>query len=238
MSRVSVAGASGYVGGELLRLLLAHPDLKLATVAAGPSSAGRPVTEMHPHLPELADTTFAAPDPDALADADLAFIALPAGESAPLATELLSRGVRVVDLGADHRLADSAAWQQWYGGQHPAPDAAWPYGLPELPGTRAALAETDRVAAPGCYATAVALALAPLVAAGLVDAERIVVVAASGVSGAGRAAKPHLTASEVIGDVSAYRVGTHQHTPEIEQTLSRLTTAKVRVSFTPLLVPM
>jgi N-acetyl-gamma-glutamyl-phosphate reductase len=232
--RVSVAGASGYAGGELLRLLLGHPGLELAAVCAG-SSAGAPVTDVHPHLVELAGRTFAPTDAETLGDADLAFLALPHGESAKLAADLVAGGTTVIDLGADHRLRDPAAWQRWYAGPHAG---AWPYGLPELPGAREALAGSDRVAVPGCYPTSVTLALAPLLAAGLVEPDDLVVVASSGTSGAGRAAKPNLLGTEVMGDLTAYKVAAHQHTPEIVQSLSAAAGTAVALSFTTVLAPM
>jgi N-acetyl-gamma-glutamyl-phosphate reductase len=214
-ARVAVAGASGYAGGELLRLLAAHPDLEIGPVAAG-ANAGKPVTDLHPRLASLAGRTFVPTTAQALADADLVFTALPAGESAALAAQLPG-GQLVVDLGPDFRLAAPAQWAQFYSGPHAG---RWPWGLPELPGTRAQVRDATRVAAPGCYATAAVLALAPLLAAGVAEPEDIVVVAASGTSGAGRAAKPGLLGSEVMGSVSAYQVGgVHRHTPEIEQAL-------------------
>lgn len=230
----AVAGASGYAGGELLRLLSGHPAITLGPLAAG-SAAGSPVGAVHPHLGPIADRLFLATDPAILADADLIFLALPHGESAALA-EALPPTTPVIDLGADHRLESAAAWLAFYGGE---PAEAWPYGLPELPGSRSQISQARRVAAPGCYPTAVALALAPLLAAGLVEPADVVVVAASGTSGAGRAAKPALLGSEVMGDVSAYKVGgTHQHTPEMVQSLSLAAGAPVSLSFTPLLAPM
>jgi N-acetyl-gamma-glutamyl-phosphate reductase len=227
----AVAGASGYAGGELVRLLLAHPDLDVGPLAAG-ASAGAPVTSVHPQLPQLADRSFVGTDASALAEADVVFLALPHGESGPLAAQLPD-GLPVVDLGADHRLSDAGAWTRFYGSPHAG---TWAYGLPEL--FRADLAGQTRVAAPGCYPTSVALALGPLVAAGLVDADDLVVVAASGTSGAGRSARTSLLGSEVMGDLSAYKVGGHQHTPEIRQTLGRLGGGDVRLSFTPVLAPM
>ena len=255
-ARVAVAGASGYAGGELLRLLAAHPDLEIGPVAAG-ANAGKPVTDLHPRLASLAGRTFVPTTAQALADADLVFTALPAGESAALAAQLPG-GQLVVDLGPDFRLAAPAQWAQFYSGPHAG---RWPWGLPELPGTRAQVRDATRVAAPGCYATAAVLALAPLLAAGVAEPEDIVVVAASGTSGAGRAAKPGLLGSEVMGSVSAYQVGgVHRHTPEIEQALGEAmahtgagappgtpaggrTSApagppRVTVSFTPMLAPM
>lgn len=232
--KVAVAGASGYAGGELLRLLTAHPELDLAVAAAG-STAGAPVTAVHPQLPHLADVLFTETRPDLLAGADLVFLALPHGESAALVAQLPST-VPVVDLGADFRLADAAAWQRFYGSEHAG---TWTYGLPELPGARERIAASSRVANPGCYVTAVTLALAPLLADGVAEPDDIVIVAASGTSGAGRSLKANLLASEVMGSMSAYKVGgTHQHTPEIVQNLGNAAGAEVSVSFTPMLAPM
>ncbi|MCP3781778.1 N-acetyl-gamma-glutamyl-phosphate reductase [Micromonospora sp. A3M-1-15] len=225
--RVAVAGASGYAGGELLRLLAGHPEFDLVAATAH-ASAGRPVAAVHPQLAGL-DLVFGATDPTTLADADLVFLALPHGQSAALAAALPGP-VKVVDLGADHRLRDADAWARYYGGDHAG---AWTYGLPELPGQRAAVAAADRVANTGCYAVATTLALAPLIAAGAVFPTDVVVVAASGTSGAGRAAKPHLLGSEVMGDLSPYKVGAHQHVPEIKQA-----TGATSLSFTPVLAPM
>jgi len=240
-ARVAVAGASGYAGGELLRLLAGHPDLELGPLTAG-ASAGTPVTAVHPQLtghPGLDDRVFTGTDPDLLADADLLFTALPHGESAQLAPRLPAQ-LKIIDLGADFRLADPQAWTRYY----PTPYAGqWTYGLPELPGARDAIKASTTVAAPGCYATASILALAPLLAAGLADPADIVIVAASGTSGAGRAPRPDLLASHVMGSMSAYQVGgTHRHTPEIEQALSERSrvsqSGPVTVSFTPTLAPM
>ncbi|MEH1058143.1 N-acetyl-gamma-glutamyl-phosphate reductase [Micromonospora sp. CPCC 206171] len=225
--RVAVAGASGYAGGELLRLVAGHPEFDLVAATAH-SQAGQPVSAVHPQLAGL-DLTLTATDPAALADADLVFLALPHGESAALAAALPAT-VKVVDLGADHRLHDPDAWARYYGGPHAG---AWTYGLPELPGQRAAIAAATRVASTGCYAVATTLALAPLIAAGAVFPADVVVVAASGTSGAGRTAKAHLLGSEVMGDLSPYKVGAHQHVPEIKQA-----TGATSLSFTPVLAPM
>jgi N-acetyl-gamma-glutamyl-phosphate reductase len=227
-ARVAVAGASGYAGGEVLRLLAGHPDVEIVAATAH-SQAGTRLGDVHPHLVSLADLTLRATGADALAGADLVFLALPHGESAALAASLPST-VKIVDLGADHRLHDAAAWSRYYPGAHAG---AWVYGLPELPGQRAAIAQADRVANTGCYAVATVLALAPLIAAGLVAAEDVVVVAASGTSGAGRGAKQHLLGSEVMGDLSPYKVGAHQHVPEIKQATGART-----LSMTPVLAPM
>ncbi|HMD94068.1 MAG TPA: N-acetyl-gamma-glutamyl-phosphate reductase [Trebonia sp.] len=235
--RVAVAGASGYAGGELLRLLAGHPDLEIGAVTAG-TSAGKPVTEVHPHLtghPAFDGRDFEASDASTLSGAELIFMALPHGESATLAKQL--PGTRIVDLSADFRLADEDAWDRFYGEPYAG---RWAYGLPELPGARQAIEAARTVAAPGCYATASILALAPLLTAGLVEPEDIVIVAASGTSGAGRSPRPDLLASEVMGSMSAYKVGgTHRHTPEIEQALSEVTgKTGVTISFTPTLAPM
>jgi N-acetyl-gamma-glutamyl-phosphate reductase len=241
-ARVAVAGASGYAGGELLRLLAGHPDLEIGPVAAQ-GSAGTGVTALHPQLsghPGLRQAAFVPTDPGLLADADLLFTALPHGESAKLAAALPAQ-LKIIDLGADFRLGDPQAWARYY----PTPYAGqWTYGLPELPGARAAIKASATVAAPGCYATASILALAPLLAAGLAEPADIVIVAASGTSGAGRAPRPDLLGSEVMGSMSAYQVGgTHRHTPEIEQTLHAERSVASRpspltVSFTPTLAPM
>ncbi|SRR5579875_359051 len=219
--RIGVAGASGYAGGELLRLVSVHPDLELA-VATADSTAGRPIGDVHPHLAgdaRLAELALAPHSALESADADLVFLALPAGQSAALAARLPGEA-KVVDLGPDFRLADPAAWARHYGGAHAG---RWVTGLPELPGARAAIGSAPRVAAPGCYATAAILALAPLAAAGLITVEDLVVVAFSGTSGAGRSLRADLLASEVMGSASAYQAGgVHRHTPEIEQALDEV----------------
>ncbi|HST67067.1 MAG TPA: N-acetyl-gamma-glutamyl-phosphate reductase [Mycobacteriales bacterium] len=224
---VAVAGASGYAGGELLRLLSAHPEFEVGPVAAF-ANAGERLGDLHPQLVSLADRVL-VPTSAAALDADLVVLALPHGASAEIAAALPA-GVPVVDLGADHRLASAAAWAAAYGGPHAG---AWPYGLPELPGQRARITAGHRVAVTGCYAVATILALAPLIAAGLVEPADVVVVAASGTSGAGRSAKVSLLGSEVMGDLSPYKVGRHQHVPEILQA-----TGATSLSFTPVLAPM
>ncbi|WP_448623577.1 N-acetyl-gamma-glutamyl-phosphate reductase [Geodermatophilus sp. URMC 64] len=230
---VGVTGATGYAGGEVCRLLAGHPNLRLAGVHAN-SSAGRRLGELQPHLLPFADLEVRPSTAEDLAGYDVVVLALPHGESAAIAAQLPD-DVLVIDCGADHRLNDPAAWARWYGGEHAG---TWPYGLPELPGQRAQLAGARRIAVPGCYPTSVTLALAPALAAGLVEPD-VVVVAASGTSGAGKSAKPHLLGSEVMGSVSAYGVGgVHRHTPEMIQNLSQAAGAPVSVSFTPTLVPM
>ncbi|MEV4563187.1 N-acetyl-gamma-glutamyl-phosphate reductase [Nonomuraea sp. NPDC049419] len=231
--RVAVAGASGYAGGELLRLLLGHPEFEIGALTAA-SSAGSPLSAHQPHLAPLADRVIEETTAEALAGHDVVFLALPHGHSAAVAAQLGDETL-VVDCGADHRLADPAAWQEFYGGEHAG---TWPYGLPELPGQRKVLMGATRIAVPGCYPTSVLLALAPAYAAGLAGPD-VVVVAASGTSGAGKSLKPHLLGSEVMGSVSAYGVGgVHRHTPEMEQGLSAVAGQQVRVSFTPTLAPM
>ncbi|WP_230487298.1 N-acetyl-gamma-glutamyl-phosphate reductase [Nocardioides anomalus] len=232
-TRVAVAGASGYAGGELLRLLLQHPDVEIGALTAG-SNAGERLGGLQPHLTPLADRVLEETSATTLQGHDVVFLALPHGQSGPIAAEL-GEDVLVVDCGADYRLQDAGEWERFYGGTHAG---TWPYGLPELPGQRELLRGTRRVAVPGCYPTIATLSLAPAVQQGLVESD-VVVVAASGTSGAGKAAKAHLLGSETMGNVSAYGVGgVHRHTPEITQNLSALTDEPVTVSFTPLLVPM
>ncbi|MDP9818573.1 N-acetyl-gamma-glutamyl-phosphate reductase [Spirilliplanes yamanashiensis] len=222
-----MAGASGYAGGELLRLIAGHPEFDLVAATAH-SQAGRPVAAVHPQLSGL-NLMLTATEPAELADADLVFLALPHGQSGALAAQLPA-GTKVVDLGADHRLADAAAWELYYNSAHAG---TWTYGLPELPGQRERIAAADRVASTGCYAVATVLALAPLLRSGIAAADDVVVVAASGTSGAGKNAKTHLLGSEVMGDLSPYKVGAHQHVPEIKQA-----TGALSLSFTPILAPM
>jgi N-acetyl-gamma-glutamyl-phosphate reductase len=233
VKRIAVAGASGYAGGELLRLLLAHPEVEIGTLTAG-DSAGTPLGAHQPHLLPLADRVLEETSPETLAGHDVVFLALPHGRSAELAAQL-GGDTLVIDCGADHRLTDPAAWDRWYGGEHAG---SWPYGLPELPGARDALRGTRRVAVPGCYPTVTTLALFPALAAGLV-APDVVVTAVSGTSGAGKSLKPHLLGAEVMGSLSAYGVGgAHRHTPEMVQNLSGAAGVPVTVSFTPVLAPL
>ncbi|CAM3915769.1 N-acetyl-gamma-glutamyl-phosphate reductase [Nocardioides zeicaulis] len=230
---VAVAGASGYAGGEVLRLLLGHPGVEIGAVTAG-SNAGERLGSLQPHLLPLADRVLADTTAETLAGHDVVFLGLPHGQSASIA-RALGDDVVVVDCGADFRLTDPGEWQAFYGGEHAG---SWPYGLPELPGQRELLRGARRIAVPGCYPTVSTLAVVPALAAGLVEPD-VTVVAASGTSGAGKAAKTHLLGSEVMGNASAYGVGgSHRHTPEIVQNLSGLTGTPVRVGFTPLLVPM
>ena len=234
MITAAVAGASGYAGGELLRLLTLHPEIEPTVLAAG-GRAGERLGAVHPNLAQYADVVLVETSSESLASADVVFLALPHGESAALAAQLPEH-LPIIDLGADFRLADTAAWAKFYGGSHAG---TWTYGLPELAGQRELIAGSRRIANPGCYPTSVALALAPVLAAGLAETSDVVVVAASGTSGAGRKASDSLLATQVMGSMSAYKVGGgHQHTPEMEQTLTLAAGAPVTLSFTPLLAPM
>ena len=233
----AIVGASGYAGAELIRIIHAHPFLELGAIAAG-ANAGASLAEVHPQfssVPELASKVFVESTPAALANHDLVFLALPHGQSAQLISQLPDY-VLIVDLGADFRLEDNKDWHTYYGGTYAG---SWTYGVPEIHGQRAKISGSTRIANPGCYATAIELGLAPLLAAGLADTNDIIVVAASGTSGAGRGAKVNLLNSEVAGSMSTYKVGgTHQHTPEIEQTLSHVAGVDVQINFTPMLAPM
>ncbi|WP_433876597.1 N-acetyl-gamma-glutamyl-phosphate reductase [Sinomonas atrocyanea] len=240
----AVSGASGYAGGEVLRLLANHPDVEIGAITAH-SSAGSRLGELQPHLLSLADRVIVETTAENLAGHDVVFLALPHGASAEVAAAL-PEGTLVIDAGADHRLEDPEAWFRFYRSEHAG---TWPYGLPELPtggsvGGRVAkqrdkLVGARRVAVPGCYPTSALLALTPGFAAGLLEPEDVVIVSASGTSGAGKSAKPHLLGSEVMGSMSPYGVGGgHRHTPEIEQGLSNAAGVPVSVSFTPTLAPM
>lgn len=237
---VAVAGASGYAGGEVLRLLAQHPELQVTAVTAH-SNAGQLLGDVQPHLRSLAGMRLLDTTPEHLADADVVVLALPHGQSGAV-TAQLPDDVVVVDCGADHRLADPAAWERFYGGDF---FGSWDYGIPELlidGGTRKqreTLAGSTRIAAPGCNASAVSLALAPAIAAGVAAAQDLVAVLAVGTSGAGRSLKPHLLASEIAGSASAYQVGgVHRHIPEIQQNLVAAGGVDPTISFTPVLVPM
>ena len=224
--KIGVVGASGYTGGELLRLIAAHPDFEAAVIAAG-SNAGEEITSIHPQLNSYVGRKFIETDPANLKNLDLLFTALPHGESAKLINQL-DPNLKIVDLGADFRLRSKDAWQKYYGGEHAG---TWVYGLPELPNYRESIKAASRVANPGCYATVIALAAAPMLP--FVDRDDLVVVAASGTTGAGRSAKINLIGSEVMNSMTSYKFGgVHQHTPEIEQALS------AKISFTPILAPM
>ncbi|WP_046470247.1 N-acetyl-gamma-glutamyl-phosphate reductase [Allosalinactinospora lopnorensis] len=229
----AIAGASGYAGGELLRILISHPSIEIGALTAG-GNAGTRLGEHQPHLLPLADRVLTETTADTLAEHDVVFLALPHGQSKEIA-ERLGEGVLVVDCGADFRLSDPAAWERFYGSPHAG---TWPYGLPELPGGREALAAASRIAVPGCHVTTATLALLPALAEDLVRPD-VVVVAVTGTSGAGKAPKPHLLGSEIMGSVAPYGVGgTHRHNPEIVQNLSAIAGTAVTLSFTPVLAPM
>src|SRR6478735_4250305 len=244
---VAVSGASGYAGGEILRLLAAHPDVEIRTVTAH-SNAGQPLVAHQPHLRSLAHLTLQDTTPEVLAGHDIVFLALPHGQSGQY-TDALADAALVVDAGADHRLTSQADWDRFYGGAFHEP---WVYGVPELPvagGTqREKLVGATRIAAPGCNASTVSLSLAPGVAAGVIDASDIVTVLAVGPSGAGKSLKTNLLASEILGTANPYAVGgTHRHIPEIRQALAAALASDdgtdagapgIRISFTPVLVPM
>jgi N-acetyl-gamma-glutamyl-phosphate reductase len=237
MTSVAVAGASGYAGGEILRLLLGHPAyadgrLTIGALTAA-ASVGTSLAEHHPHLLPLANRVLEPTDADVLAGHDVVFLALPHGHSAALAGQLAAETV-IIDCGADFRLTEASAWEKFYGSTHAG---SWPYGLPELPGARDRLRGATRIAVPGCYPTAALLALWPAIADDLIE-PAVTVVAVSGTSGAGKAAKTELLGSEVIGSARAYNIaGKHRHTPEIAQGLAGVSDKDVTVSFTPVLIP-
>ena len=237
---VAVSGASGYAGGEILRLLAAHPDVHIRTVTAH-SNAGDALIQHQPHLRSLADLTLQPTTPEVLAGHDVVFLALPHGQSGQY-TDALADTPLVIDAGADHRLTSPTAWDAFYGGAFHEP---WTYGVPELivgaggQKQREHLVGASRIAAPGCNASTVALSLVPGVAAGVIDARDIVSVLAVGPSGAGKSLKTNLLASEILGTANPYAVGgTHRHIPEIQQALTAAGASEARISFTPVLVPM
>lgn len=232
MIRTAILGASGYVGGELLRLVAAHPVLR-AVKLFGDSKAGHKLADVHPHLASAySDAALERFGDQTLDDIDLVFAALPHGHSQKIAPAILEKGIMLVDLGADFRLDDAAAYERWYGHAHEAPEllGRFVYGIPEH--NRDAIRDAKAVAAAGCYATAAILALKPFVDAGLADADSIIVDAASGVSGAGREAKEATTFGTVAENFSAYGLLAHRHTAEMEMALGGT------VLFTPHLAPM
>jgi N-acetyl-gamma-glutamyl-phosphate reductase len=232
--RAAVAGATGYAGGELLRLLLAHPHVEIGAVTAS-ANVGTLVGQHHPHLTPLGSRLVVETSAEVLADHDVVFLALPHGASAEVVAQL-HPDILVIDCGADFRLSEAEVWQRYYQSAHAG---TWPYGLPELPGQRDKLAGARAIAVPGCYPTSATLALLPAIAQGLTAAQDVVIVAVSGPSGAGRSLKPHLLGAELMGSASAYAVGgVHRHTPELLQNFSACGAAEPSVSFTPVLVPM
>ena len=235
---VAVSGASGYAGGEILRLLASHPDIEIRTVTAH-SNAGQPLIQHQPHLRSLAHLTLQDTTPEILAGHDIVFLALPHGQSGQY-TDALGDVPLVIDAGADHRLTSQDSWDAFYGGHFHEP---WAYGVPELivggEKQRESLRSAKRIAAPGCNASTVSLSLVPGVAAGVIDPRDVVSVLAVGPSGAGKSLKPHLLGSELLGTANPYAVGgTHRHVPEIQQALRAAGADDARISFTPVLVPM
>jgi N-acetyl-gamma-glutamyl-phosphate reductase len=241
MLRIGIIGASGFTGAELLRLCAGHPDFEVA-LATGDSQAGSRLADLYPSLAAAyGDRRFDAYDPEAVDGLDLVFLGLPHGVSQSVVPDLRGRVKWVVDLAADFRLGDADLYPQWYGEAHSVPEQLgdFAYGLPEL--FRSTIVGASAVAVPGCYPTAATLALAPLVRAGAIETDGIIVDAASGVSGAGRGLKANTQFCAVDEDFTAYALGTHRHTPEIEQSLARvgkLSPDAVRVLFTPHLAPM
>ena len=237
--KVAIAGASGYVGGELLRLISNHPFLELGAVTAN-NNAGEKLGLFAPHLPQYSDRVLVQTSSENLAGHDIVFLALPHGKSAEIAHGLNDSKL-VIDCGADFRLESAADWEKYYGSRHAG---TWSYGLPEMTlgsagKQRENLRGVSRIAVPGCNVTAITLALAPGISAGLLEPKDLVAVLAVGTSGAGKSLKTDLLASEVLGSARAYGVGgSHRHTPEIEQNLRAAGAETASVSFTPVLVPM
>ena len=230
--KIGVVGASGYAGGELLRLLAFHPHFEVSAITAH-SNAGELITSVHPQLQSYAGKSFCAFSPADFATCDLIFLALPHGESAKVIAQL-PKSAKIVDLGADYRLESTDQWSKYYGGDHAG---AWTYGLADIEPFKSLISQSTKVANPGCYATSIALGAAP--AASIADLSDVVVVAASGTTGAGRSAKINLIASEVAGSLTSYKFGgVHQHTPEIEQALTKISGTQAKISFTPILAPM
>lgn len=230
--KIGLVGGSGYAGGELLRLLAAHPHFDVVAISAH-SNAGEEITSIHPQLQSYQGRKFSAFSIEEFAQCELIFLALPHGESAKLISQL-PESIKIVDLGADFRLKSEKSWVKYYGGEYAG---SWMYGIADLPGKSDEISQSSRVANPGCYATSITLGAAP--ASDFADLSDVVVVAASGTTGAGRSAKISLIASEVAGSLTSYKFGgVHQHTPEIEETLAGISGQDVKVSFTPILAPM
>ena len=230
--KIGVIGASGYAGGELLRLLACHPHFEVTAITAH-SNAGELITSIHPQLQSYGNQKFTAFAPQDFESCDLTFLALPHGESAKVISQL-PKNAKIVDLGADYRLESADAWSHYYGGEHAG---SWTYGLVDIQPFKSQVAQSTRVANPGCYATSIALGAAP--ASAFADISDVVVVAASGTTGAGRSAKINLIASEVASSLTSYKFGgVHQHTPEIEQALGKVSGIDAKISFTPILAPM
>ena len=236
--KVAIAGATGYAGGEILRLLLNHPayasgDLEIGALT-GHSNAGQSVAELMPHLPQLADRTIVDTTVENLSGHDVVFLGLPHGHSGPIA-KALGEEVVVIDCAADFRLQSASDWEDFYGSEHAG---TWPYGIPELPGNREQLQGSKRVAVPGCFPTTMTLGALPAVAGKLIEPD-LTIIAVTGVSGAGKKASVPLLGAETMGSVKAYSPGgTHRHTPEVIQNLNPFADSPLKVSFTPILAPM
>ena len=236
--KVAIAGATGYAGGEILRLLLNHPayasgDLEIGALT-GHSNAGQSVAELMPHLPQLADRTIVDTTVENLSGHDVVFLGLPHGHSGPIA-KALGEEVVVIDCAADFRLQSASDWEDFYGSEHAG---TWPYGIPELPGNREHLQGSKRVAVPGCFPTTMTLGALPAVAGKLIEPD-LTIIAVTGVSGAGKKASVPLLGAETMGSVKAYSPGgTHRHTPEVIQNLNPFADSPLKVSFTPILAPM
>lgn len=237
MVRAAIVGGAGYTGSELLRLLLRHPEVSIATVTSR-ERAGQPLVETFPQFAGQLDLAFSMPDVAQLSEHDVVFFATPHGVAMSQAPALLARGVTVIDLGADFRLKDIATWEQWYGMTHTAPEwaAQAVYGLPEV--SAQALTQAQLIACPGCYPTAVQLGLLPLLAAQAIETSDIIVDAKSGVSGAGRSANAAMLMGEVGESFMAYKASGHRHLPEIAQGLSAVAGQPVELTFVPHLLPM
>lgn len=235
--KVGVVGATGYTGVELLRLLLAHPDVELSAVTSR-TEAGRPVSDVFPSLRGHTALRYETPDARALAGCQAVFFATPNGTAMHQVPAQLDAGVKVIDLSADFRIRDAAAWKQWYGQDHASPALLEHavYGLPEL--NRERIAKAGLVANPGCYPTAVSLALLPLLRAGAIERSGLIADAKSGVSGAGRKAELETLYGETSESFRAYKAGGHRHLPEMQQTLQDAAGAPVELAFVPHLVPM
>ncbi|OFQ37253.1 N-acetyl-gamma-glutamyl-phosphate reductase [Corynebacterium sp. HMSC072D12] len=235
---VAIAGATGYAGSEILRLLLSHPaylsgDLHIGALT-GHSNAGQRASELMPHLPQLANRVIEDTTPEILAGHDIVFLGLPHGHSAEIGRQL-GESVTVIDCAADFRLRNKEDWDAFYGGEYAG---SWPYGIPEVPGNRDKLKGSNRVAVPGCFPTTITLGALPAVAKGLVEPD-LSVIAITGVSGAGKKASVAQLGAETMGNLKAYKPGgTHRHTPEVLQNLQPFTQNSVSVSFTPVLAPL
>jgi N-acetyl-gamma-glutamyl-phosphate reductase len=230
--KIGIVGASGYAGGELLRLLAIHPEFEVSAITAH-SNAGEEITSIHPQLQSYSGRKFSAFLPSDFTSCELIFLALPHGESAKVISQLPATS-KIVDLGADYRLESADAWAQYYGGEYAG---SWTYGLADIEPYKTLISQSTKIANPGCYATSIALGAAP--ASTITDLSDLVVVAASGTTGAGRSAKINLIASEVSGSLTSYKFGgVHQHTPEIEQALTKISGVDAKISFTPILAPM